>query len=73
MMRRTLTQTCDHCGALARRHLADTETQADVLPAWQVELFAEGWSFEPGGDTCPACTKADAKPVDLIPVQEIRA
>jgi hypothetical protein len=69
MTHRTLTLTCDHCGAIARRHLGDPEHDPTVTRAWHADLAAEGWSLGEH-DTCPACTKADAKPVDLIPVQE---
>ncbi|MFD4444892.1 hypothetical protein ACFWPK_34465 [Nocardia sp. NPDC058519] len=73
MTRRTLTLTCDHCGDLVRRHLAETETMAAVLPELRAQLFAEGWAHDDDGDTCPACTETAAEPVDLIPTQEIRA
>ncbi|MEV4155441.1 hypothetical protein AB0J48_20665 [Nocardia salmonicida] len=73
MIRRTLTLTCDHCGAIARRHLATTEVEAVVEKAWRIELFAEGWTYDEDTDVCPACTKTAAEPVDLIPTQEIRA
>ena len=70
MTRRTLTLTCDHCGDLVRRHLADTDLAANVLPAWRIELHAEGWSFDGELDACPTCTQA-AEPVDFIPAEEI--
>lgn len=67
MTRLTLTLTCDHCGAIARRHLTDYEHEALVLPAWQADLATEGWAFA-ARDTCPACV-----PVPLTITEEIRA
>lgn len=69
--RRTLTLTCDHCGAIARRYLAADDVPT-VERAWLADLAAEGWSVDGGPDTCPACTTADAAPVAYIPIEEPR-
>lgn len=73
MTHRTLTLTCDHCGAIARRHMTEYEHESIVLPAWRIELFAEGWVFNTDGDICPGCTGFGTKPINFLPAQEIRA
>lgn len=70
--RRTMTLTCDHCGAIARRYLAAGADEAAAERALRAELAAEGWSVDGGPDTCPACTTADAAPVAYIPIEEPR-
>lgn len=65
--RRTMTLTCDHCGAIARRHLTDYEHETTVLPGWRIELAAEGWEFD-RLDTCPDCA-----PVPLTITEETPA
>lgn len=68
MTRRTLTVTCDYCGKLARRHLADAEHEVIVLPGWRAELAAEGWAYDGALDICPTCIAAT--PVAYVPFEE---
>ncbi|WP_446224949.1 hypothetical protein ACTWPB_07480 [Nocardia sp. IBHARD005] len=67
MTRRTLTLTCDWCGAMVRRHLTATEDPAVIHPQLRAELEAEGWLLRET-DTCPECA-----PVPLTITEEIRA
>ncbi|MFC4124895.1 hypothetical protein [Nocardia rhizosphaerae] len=64
MTRRTLTLTCDHCGALVRRNLTSFDNERLVLHRWQAELKTEGWEFagDCEHDVCPACARAQAIP-----------
>lgn len=70
MTRRTLTLTCDHCGAIARRHLTRFDNECLVQQRWQAELEVEGWTFAGGceHDVCPACS-----PVPLTITEETPA
>ncbi|NEW49368.1 hypothetical protein GV792_04830 [Nocardia cyriacigeorgica] len=71
MTRRTLTLTCDHCGAITRRYLAAGADEAAAERALRAELAAEGWSVDSGPDACPACTRTTAEPVAYIPAPEV--
>lgn len=67
--RRTMTLTCDHCGAIARRYLAAGADEAAAERALRAELAAEGWSVDSGPDACPTCTAAATAPVAYIPIE----